>query len=119
RSRHLERDTPAFAFGAHRHDAADAVDVALHEVAAEALIQAHRPLEIDGIAHAQAAETCAAHRLGHDVGGGAGLGHQGRGEAAAVDRDAVALARIALPAGRADLETQPLTARLDRDDRAH
>ena len=87
-------DLPVLA-GRAGEDAADAVDVALHEVAAEAGVRGDRALEVDAASpSAAAAQAAAPEGLGHDVGApdaalGVGL-HVGDGEADAVDRDRVA-----------------------------
>ena len=49
-------------------DLADGVDVALHEVAAEAVLEADRPLEVDRVARRQVAEVGAGEGLVGDVG---------------------------------------------------
>ena len=71
-------------------DVADAVDVALHDVAAEAVLRPDRPFEVDPVPRLAVAEGGALERLVGDVGlppAGA-LRHEG--EATAVDRDRVA-----------------------------
>src|SRR5579859_5814849 len=57
-------DAHAFTDGLARGDLADAVDVAENKVAAQAIAESHRPLEVDPVAFAQAAEGGAGERLG-------------------------------------------------------
>jgi hypothetical protein len=76
-------------------DAAGAVDVALHDVAAEPVRDAHRPLQVDRAAGPDVAERAAAQRLGHDVGGEGVVRAADHGEAHAVDRDGVAVLGVA------------------------
>src|SRR6185436_13789390 len=68
-------------------DLADAVDVALDEVAAEAIGQSHRTFEVHGIARLQVAEARALPGLVADVGLPPAVAPLDDGQAAAVDGD--------------------------------
>ena len=86
-------------------DLADAVDVALHDVAAEALVDGDRALEVDPVTRCHSCERGLVERLLHEVGGPATVAELGDGEAAAVDRD-----RVAQPGAlehRAGLDGEP------------
>src|SRR5438270_2654640 len=87
----VEADTVALGIGAG--DASDAVDVPLDVVAAERLTGLERRLDVHLGAGFERRERAAAERLGDGVEGDAPVGHVGRGQAAAVDRDGVAAAR--------------------------
>src|SRR4051794_36428154 len=76
------------------HDA-EAVDVALHDVAAEAVGGAQRQLEVDPRVRLHAPERRAPQRLVHHVGAEQlAAAHPHRGQADAVDRDGVALGQL-------------------------
>ena len=70
---------------ADRLDLADAVDVALDDLAAEAPVGPQRELEVHPVAFAERAERAAAQGLGHDVGGEPVPLHLASGQADAVD----------------------------------
>src|SRR4051794_5124367 len=77
------------------HDA-EAVDVALHDVAAEAVGGAQRQLEVDPRVRLHAPERRPAQRLVHHVGAEQlAAAHPDRGQADPVDGDRVALAQLA------------------------
>ena len=87
--RHLDpHPLPPVTRLAQRHGA-DAVDVALHDVAAEPAVRRHRPLQVDPVAGHETAERAARQRLGHHVDRepSARRGLVGDGEADPVDRD--------------------------------
>src|SRR2546429_51842 len=92
--------------------AADAVDMALHDVAAQTVAELERPLDVQATAERQPAERRARERLRRDV------GHEPRpraahdGQAGAVDRDALAEGKPRERPRRGDRETRPGTARL-------
>src|SRR5438552_3532195 len=92
--------------------AADAVDVALPDVAAQTGAELERPLDVQATAERQPAERRARERLRRDV------GHEPRpraahdGQAGAVDRDALAEGKPRERPRRGDRETRPGTARL-------
>src|ERR1019366_7748871 len=85
---HADAEPPVRAFGFETRDAANAVDVALHEVTAQLLHRRQRAFEIDARAGFQFAETGAAQRLAGKIGGESASRNIDRGETAAVDGDA-------------------------------
>src|SRR5918997_3348200 len=82
-------DLPVLAGGAG-DDGADAVDVALHQVPAEAPVRGNGPLQVDRVAGAQGAQAAATERLGHHVGRPLLAVRTGDRETDAVDGDRVA-----------------------------
>ncbi len=78
----------------HLVDRADAVDVTLHDVAAEPVGGAQRQLEIDRRADRDLLQRAARKRLVHDIGGEIPLRYLDRRQADAVDRDRVALVQL-------------------------
>src|SRR5256886_1140555 len=106
--RRLHEQADAVAFGVRALHAPDAVDVALDVVAAERLAGPERRLDVHLGAGIERGEGAPPDRLGHGVEGDAPVGHVGRGQAAAVDRDGVADARSGGRLGRLDLEPDSL-----------
>ncbi len=93
----------------------------LHEVAADAIGQAYRALEVDGVPDGQSTKSRTGEGLLHDIGGEglpAALGKPaGDGQADPVDRNGRALADVLEHPGRADDEPSCGRARLNgRDD---
>src|SRR5207248_1139717 len=80
-----DREVEGLAARAHFIDAADAVDVAGDQVAAQAIAEAHRALEVDLRARFVLAERGALERLGAGLDGDAAALGGGHGEADAVD----------------------------------
>src|ERR671910_2051963 len=76
--------------GRRHDDLADPVDVALHDVAAEAVEQPHGPLEVDPVAGGPVADRGAGGGLGRDVRLPPAGAHLDDGQATAVDGDRVA-----------------------------
>src|SRR5581483_5809618 len=104
-------------------DLADAVDVALDDVAAEAVGQADGPFEVHPVAGPQGSEARAAQRLLHRVGRPPAVAAPDprefdHGQAAAVDGDGGAEDDVLQDGGRFDLEARPGGVGLDRPDRA-
>src|SRR2546423_2177656 len=97
---------------------ADAVDVALDDVAAEAVGQPDGPFEVDPVAGAQGSEGGAAQRLLHGVGRPPAVAELHGGEAAAVDGDRGAEDGVVEDGDGGDLEARPRGVGLDRPDRA-
>src|SRR3954468_18083147 len=75
-------------------DAAGAVHVALHHVAAEAVARAQRQLDVHRVAHAERPERRAPQRLVHHVGMERAAVRPHSGEAHAVHRDRVAVLEL-------------------------
>src|SRR5208282_826013 len=90
RGRDLEGEKFRVAFGLDRYDAADAVDVAGDQVAAEQLAEREASLEIDAAAGLQIAKAGAAQGLRRDVHREAAGAFGNHRQARAVDRDRVA-----------------------------
>src|SRR3954449_3507094 len=76
-----------------RHDA-DAVDVALDDVAAQARVGAQRELEVHAAARGNLGQRGPPQRLVHDLGAEAVAAHADRRQADAVDGDGVAVAQL-------------------------
>jgi hypothetical protein len=93
--RGVEPDALAVALGVDAPHRADAVDVALHVVAAERLAGAKRRLDVDTCARRQAAERRALERLGHRVEGEQRVVDGHDGETDAGDRNGIADERVA------------------------
>src|ERR1700730_8054197 len=110
---HERRAVGLLLAGAH---GAGAVDVTLHEVAAEPVGQPQRPLEVDGVAGGELAERRAAQCLDDVVGGPPPVADVHRREAAPVDGDRRAERRVLEHGRRVDLDARPVGV---RDDRAY
>ena len=82
---------------ARSREAADAVDVALDDVAAERVARAERRLDVHLVARGEATERRAVERLGDDVEGERAVLPAGDGEADAGDRDRIADRRRSVP----------------------
>src|SRR5690606_3349533 len=95
-------------------DGADAVDVALDEVAAEALAEGERALQIDAAAGPERAERGEGERRGDGLDGEAGVVAFDDGLAGAVDGDGVAGARGRGHEGGLDFGAAPGLERLGR-----
>ena len=114
---------PVLAGGALQ-DGAGAVDVALHDVSAEAAVGDHRALQVDPVAGAQVGEAGAGERLGHHVGGELAAlqarraGLVGDGQADAVDRDGRPVLGVRGDDGTAHRVTRGVGQGLDGDDLA-
>src|SRR5438046_1067958 len=91
-------------------DAADAIDVAGNEVAAEPVAQLQRAFEIDGRSFFEAAEVGAAQRLAADIKVQLASLFFDDGEAAAANGDAVADRGVFGDEGRFDGELERLDA---------
>ena len=88
-------EIPRIAFPVEPPDAADAVDVALNNMAAESRIGSHRPLEIDDRADVARLPKCRAIKgFARQFGGKRICGERADGQADAVYRDAGAQAQI-------------------------
>jgi hypothetical protein len=99
-------------------DGAGAVDVPLHEVAAEPSLQRDRALEVDRRSLDERAERRAVERLLHDVGDELAVAVLHHGEAHAVDRDRGAVHCVARDERAADPQPHRVVLRLDRHDAA-
>ncbi len=82
----VDRDADA-QVGRRIDDLADGVDVAEHEMSAEAIAERHRSLEVDDVSRHEATDHRAGQRLAADVGRPPPVADLDDGEAAAVDRD--------------------------------
>src|SRR3954447_3404418 len=103
---------------AHLADHAEAVDVALDDVAAQAVGRPQRQLEVDGAVGLERAEGGAPQRLVHHVGAEELAAAQADGgQADAVDGDRVTLAQLA-GERRADAEPHPVARLVDAVDGA-
>lgn len=99
-------------------DFAGAVDVALHDVAAEAVADGGGPLEVDAGADGEGAEAGALEGLRHDIGGELVAFVVDDGEAYAVDGDGVAVFRALGDHGAAQAEATGVVEGLDGGDLA-
>ncbi len=95
------------------HDQAHAVDVALHQVAAEAVLETHRPLQVHGIAGSDALQRRAGERLVADVGLPPVVAPGDDGQAAAVHGDRRAHRHVGEHRGCPEPQSRP-GERLDR-----
>src|SRR4051794_30609773 len=103
---------------AHLAHNAEAVDVALHDVTAQAVGGAQRQLEVDRRARLHFAERRPAQRLVHHIGAEElPPAHADRGQAHAVDRHRVALAQLGRQR-RADAQPDAVGVLVDTVDRA-
>lgn len=87
----LNGEAVFFAVALDVDDATEAVDVSLHEVAAEGLVGGHCGFEVDLVADDELAELGASECFEDDVEGEGGFGDVGDGEAGAGDADGLAL----------------------------
>jgi hypothetical protein len=99
----LHADARGKSVGHHLGDRPDGVDVALHEVPAEAVAGSQGKLEIDAGAGLQVAQRGAIQGLVHHLGPECVRGDLGGGQAHAVDRHRVALGELPRQVGL-DLE---------------
>ena len=99
-------------------DRADRVDVALHEVPAEAVLQADGALEVDGVARRERADARAVEGLGDRVGGEPTLTQLDDGEATTVHRDRRADRGVVEHVGRLDLDAHAAADRVHAADGA-
>ena len=104
--------------GLASYDVADAVDVALHDVTAEALLGGDGSLEVDPVAGVDLVERRLVERLLHHVGGPGTALDRDDGQAAAVDRDRVAEAGAVEHGVGGDGETDRVGEVVDRGDGA-
>src|SRR5207249_290600 len=95
-----------------RLQAADGVDVSLDDVAAQAIAQLERALEVQPAPDGQPAERRAGERLGREVGHEPRAGAAHDGQTRAVHGDALADGEPRERTRRRDRETRPGTARL-------
>ena len=98
-----------------RRDPANAVDVALHHVTAEAILEAHRQLEVDGRAGTYLCQRAQPQRFVHDIRAEAVTVDGGRGQADPVHGDRVPLRQLGRELA-ADAQAHALGRALDTED---
>src|SRR5581483_768750 len=115
-----DRHVDGLAARTHFIDAADAVDVAGDQVAAEAIAEAHRPLEVHRRAGLQLTERGALERLRAGLDGDAAALGRGHGQAHAVDgqRRAERLQLVEQARGQRQAPALPRRERVDLLDAA-
>ncbi|OMI41550.1 phosphoenolpyruvate synthase/pyruvate phosphate dikinase [Streptomyces sparsogenes DSM 40356] len=111
-----DRDDLPVLGGLALDDGAGAVDVALHQMTAQAPAERHGALQVDAGADGEGAEAGAVQGLGHDVGGEPAVLEVDDGEADAVDGDRVAVLGAFGDDGAADQEAGRVAEVLDGDD---
>src|SRR3569623_1024435 len=120
RRRHGEREPQRAADLGARRERGEAVDVAAHEVAAERCAGGEGLFEVYRVAHPRRAQGGAAQGFGGTVGGEARIIHRHRGEAHAVDGDAVTETYAAqIEFAGVDADASVAAAALQRGDTTH